>query len=286
MPIAEHHPIDVRANSRRLGFVAAAAVLALGAGLDAAPGASAQDAPAPVTINPAPPVVVLSYYESEDLPKLVRAVRKAGIPAGTPVYFGTYAGGGDPTGLLRRPTNVLKGPPGGLRAPIFPLQPSAFWIKRQVSQRDARRAGRSYAGRIPSTGRLLAGPASRRIAWGRELGRRFRDRLRVLRRLGLPDRHLAVRRDLPERLRAPRPEGARAHARRARGPLSRAAEARRPPPAGPRVHGPGRLPAHQRPAHPRARGLLEHGRPRRPAADRRGVRPVQRRPRPGGGALR
>lgn len=156
------------------------------------PPAGAEGAPAvgvtpagPIVANPAPPVVVLSYYQSKDLRRLARAVRAAGIPQNVPLYFGTYYGDGGSAGLLQRTPGILPGPRGGRRAPLFPWRPSAFWVKRQVTDRDARRLPRSFRGKVPAFGRLLRGPTSFRVNWGRELGRRFRDRMRIQRRQGL-----------------------------------------------------------------------------------------------------
>lgn len=177
-------PPFARTRATGLAGALAASLIAVAA-LGAPPARAQEEAPPPVFINPAAPVVVLSYYDSKDLPRLVRAVRVAGVPSTTPLYFGTYAGAGAPSGLLKKPTQIERGPGGGRRAPIFPVNPSAFYRGRQLPESQARRVGRSYSGRIRSFSALLRGPASRRIAWGTELGRRFRDRLRVLRRFGV-----------------------------------------------------------------------------------------------------
>jgi hypothetical protein len=75
--------------------------------------------------------------------------------------------------------------PNGRHAPIFPLAHSVFWKKRAIPARDRkalRKAGvDARSGRIPSAGRLAG---SRAYRWGRELGRRFRDRIRNKRRGG------------------------------------------------------------------------------------------------------
>jgi hypothetical protein len=172
-----------------LTWAAPAAAQAPGAA-EGAPG-PAEGAPAvavtpgaPVVANPAPPLVVLSYYQSQDLRRLARAVRRAGLPRNVPLYFGNYYGDGSHRGLLQR-TPRVRGPRGARRAPLFPWRPSAFWVKRQVTRADARRLPSSFRGRIPSFGRLMRGSTSFRLGWGRELGRRFRDRMRIQRRQGL-----------------------------------------------------------------------------------------------------
>jgi hypothetical protein len=131
--------------------------------------------------------VVLSYWQSRHYPRLVDAVRRARLPATTPVYYGNYWGSGRPSepkppGGKPRPRPPM---PNGRHAPIFPLAPSVFWHKRRLPARDRRALRRAGAaargGRIPSPRRLSGGGAYR---WGRELGRRFRDRIRNKRRGG------------------------------------------------------------------------------------------------------
>jgi hypothetical protein len=177
-------PSPVPRHVARLAVPIAVALLGLSVA-GAAPAHAQEAAAPPATIPSGPPVVVISYYESRDLSRLVRAVKLAGMPAGVPLYFGNYAGGGAPSGLLKKPVRMEHGPAGGRRAPIFPINPSAFYAGRQLPARQAKRVGRSYSGRIRSFGWLLRGSTGRRVAWGRELGRRFRDRIRILRRLGV-----------------------------------------------------------------------------------------------------
>lgn len=60
-------------------------------------------------------------------------------------------------------------------APIFPLKPTSFWNRRRVEEADQPQ----YAGTLPSLSAILARPVRERVAWGRELGRRFRDEVRI-----------------------------------------------------------------------------------------------------------
>jgi hypothetical protein len=62
----------------------------------------------------------------------------------------------------------------GRYAPMFPIKPTSFWNRRRIDHP----ADPQYAGRLPSLGRLLALSTRERVAWGRELGRRFRDEVR------------------------------------------------------------------------------------------------------------
>lgn len=130
---------------------------------------------------------MLSYWQSRHYARLVDAVKRARLPSNTPVYYGNYWGSGRPSepkkpGGKPRPRPPM---PNGRHAPIFPLATSVFWRNRRVPARDRRtlrkRGVAARAGRIPSM-RKLAG--RRAYRWGRELGRRFRDRIRNKRRGG------------------------------------------------------------------------------------------------------
>ena len=63
----------------------------------------------------------------------------------------------------------------GLYAPMFPIKPTSFWNRRRVD--DA--AEPQYAGKLPSLNTILSLSPRERVAWGRELGRRFRDEVRI-----------------------------------------------------------------------------------------------------------
>ena len=128
------------------------------------------------------PVIVLSYWQSRHYARLVDAVTRAGLPASTPVYFGNYWGSGKPSepkkpGAKPRPRPPM---PNGRPAPIFPIAPSVFWHKRALPRRDRRTLRK--AGLADRSGRIQP----RGYRWGRELGRRFRDRIRNKRRHGTP----------------------------------------------------------------------------------------------------
>jgi hypothetical protein len=62
----------------------------------------------------------------------------------------------------------------GRYAPLFPIKPTSFWNRRRVETP----ADPGRAGRLPSLNALLRGSSAARVAWGRELGRRFRDEIR------------------------------------------------------------------------------------------------------------
>ena len=112
-------------------------------------------------------LLLLSYFEPDDLPKLVRAIRATRTPPGTRIYVGSYGVGGP----IARQVHSLKR---GLYAPMFPVKPTSFWTRRRVEGADEPR----YQGRIPPFTTLMRLPARERLAWGKELGRRFRDEVR------------------------------------------------------------------------------------------------------------
>jgi hypothetical protein len=58
---------------------------------------------------------------------------------------------------------------------MFPIKPTSFWNRRRVEDADEPR----YAGKLPSLAAMLARTSRERLAWGRELGRRFRDEVRL-----------------------------------------------------------------------------------------------------------
>ena len=143
-------------------------------------------AAAPVGAEPAfaPPVVVLANYDSHHLPRLIQAVRRSGMPPGTPIYFGNYYGSGFAGRKVRVPEPVrsrqIHRVPGGRYAPLFTLAPSTFWRGREV-----RAGGRAHRGPMPSLRRILHDSASSAYHWGKELGRRFRDHIRRRRAAGV-----------------------------------------------------------------------------------------------------
>ncbi len=114
------------------------------------------------------PVLLLSYFEPDDVPKLIRAIRATRTPPDTGIYVGSYG----VNGPVSRQVQALKR---GLYAPIFPIKPTSFWNRRRVEGAD----NPGFAGKLPSLTALLGLPGARRLAWGRELGRRFRDEVRL-----------------------------------------------------------------------------------------------------------
>lgn len=138
------------------------------------------------------PVALFSYYDGEDLPTIVGEFNAAGLPRSVPIYFGNYWGsprGSEPPGTRRPPPPTVTAGPRFSYAPMMPLRPGLFWERRRVSPELAdalARAGDGHlAGPMPSLRTILRGSTPSRVAWGQELGRRFRDRFRIPNRHGL-----------------------------------------------------------------------------------------------------
>jgi hypothetical protein len=113
-------------------------------------------------------LLVLAYFEPDDVPKLVRAIKATRTPPGTRIYVGSYGVNGPVSRQVKALTR-------GRYAPLFPIKPTSFWNRRRVAGADDPR----HAGRLPSLTAILRLPARERVAWGRELGRRFRDEVRI-----------------------------------------------------------------------------------------------------------
>ena len=163
--------------------LAAAALHARIAGTAAAPPAPAAPLRRPL-VHAAPPAapgarrdVTLSFFTHDELPMLVHAVKQAGLPKGTPVWVGTYgANAGD----------AMEIHAAGLKyAPMFTLvRGERYCERREISAADQQKlhgfaAGPKYAGRVPALDELHRYTAEERLDWGRELGERMRDYLRL-----------------------------------------------------------------------------------------------------------
>jgi hypothetical protein len=113
-------------------------------------------------------LLLLAYFEPDDVPKLIRAIKATRTPPATRIYVGSY-------GVNAPVSRQVHGLTRGRYAPMFPIKPTSFWDRRRVE--DA--VGPRYAGKLPSLITILRLPVRERVAWGRELGRRFRDEVRI-----------------------------------------------------------------------------------------------------------
>jgi hypothetical protein len=121
---------------------------------------------------------VFSYFDLEALPRLIQALAAAGMPVSTRIHVGSYGVNGQASDQIRR----LEG---GRYAPIFKWTRTAAWAGRNLPPEDERRIDPSLRGPVPPDSRLFALSARQRIAWGREIGRRYRDTIRNARREGI-----------------------------------------------------------------------------------------------------
>jgi hypothetical protein len=129
-------------------------------------------------------VVILSYYRDRDLTNLINAELGSGIPDVTPVFYGIYWGTLPNPIKLPPPPPPPPGPrpvlPSARFAPLFSLARTEFFKGREIE------AGASpYDGAIPSMSRLMRMGPQTRYGWGLELGRRYRDRIRIKRAKGM-----------------------------------------------------------------------------------------------------
>jgi len=130
-----------------------------------------------------PRTVVLSYFDSAMLPRLLAEARRAGLPGKTSVYVGSYGVGATLASQIAK---------AGCRyAPMFHLAPGWYWERRRVSNQDAKKllavspTTDRLAGPLPDLPELLSLPPDKRLNWGIELGRRFRDELRAAAKAGV-----------------------------------------------------------------------------------------------------
>ena len=141
------------------------------------------------TASPRNPIVAISYYSSSTLKTIRNALVDAHLPKDTPIHYGNYWG----TAPTRHGHHHHKPPPPpvdvphGRVAPLFGWTPNKFWTARRLtSSEDAQLQGdhAKLRGQAPSLGTLLARGGSSAYTWGREIGRRFRDRARQVREHG------------------------------------------------------------------------------------------------------
>jgi hypothetical protein len=121
---------------------------------------------------------VFSYFDLDTLPRLLREIAEAGMPASTRIHVGTYGVNGEASDQIRR----LEG---GRYAPMFKWTRTQAWEARNLPPADERRIDPSLRGPVPPDRRLFALSSRQRIAWGVEIGRRYRDTIRNARRDGI-----------------------------------------------------------------------------------------------------
>jgi hypothetical protein len=122
---------------------------------------------------------LFSYFELDDLPRLLTAIETSGMPASTRVHVGSYGVNADASSLIRSVR-------GGRYAPLFKAgERTAAWERRRLTRREERLVSRRFSGRVPDESDLLRLSTAQRTAWGLELGRRYRDTIRHSRQAGI-----------------------------------------------------------------------------------------------------
>jgi hypothetical protein len=121
---------------------------------------------------------LFSYFELDTLRRLLPAIAESGMRPSTRVHVGTYGVNGEASDQIR----TLEG---GRYAPMFKATRTQAWEGRNLPPADERKIDPSLRGAVPPERRLFALSAARRVAWGVEIGRRYRDTIRNARREGI-----------------------------------------------------------------------------------------------------
>ena len=103
------------------------------------------------------------------MPTLLAAVRRARLPAGVPVYVGSYG----PSVAVAQEVAAL---PEGRYAPMFALTNEWYRQRRRLPPEQALMSKR-LGGQVPPLAQLRS--TSARVSWGVELGARYRDAIRA-----------------------------------------------------------------------------------------------------------
>jgi hypothetical protein len=125
-------------------------------------------------------IVLLAYFERDELPRLLAEAQAAGFPPDARIYLGSYGVGAALGDQIARA--------GYGYAPMFHITPGWYWERRRLPKADegALSPGSGgLAGPLPELDELLRLSPARRLTWGIELGRRFRDELRAAARAGV-----------------------------------------------------------------------------------------------------
>jgi hypothetical protein len=126
-----------------------------------------------------PRACLFSYFELEDLPRLVDAIDASAMPAAVRVHIGSYGVSGEASALVLAYDQ-------GRYAPLFKsLERTAGWERRRLTPEEERRVGRRFSGRVPDFPALLRLSTAQRLGWGVEVGRRYRDTIRHARQAGI-----------------------------------------------------------------------------------------------------
>ena len=108
---------------------------------------------------------LFSYFELDDLTRLMNAISGSGMPDGTRVHVGTY-------GVNREASITVRTYGLGRYSPMFKAEVrTEAWEQRRLTPEEERQVSRRFSGRVPDEAALLGLSAAQRTAWGVEVGR-------------------------------------------------------------------------------------------------------------------
>jgi hypothetical protein len=112
---------------------------------------------------------LFSYFELDDLTRLMNAISGSEVPAGTRVHIGTY-------GVNREASTTVHTYAPGRYSPMFKAEVrTEAWEQRRLTPEEEREVSRRFSGPVPDEAALLGLSAAQRTAWGVEVGRRYRE---------------------------------------------------------------------------------------------------------------
>ena len=122
---------------------------------------------------------LFSFFELDDLPRLMSAVESSGMPEETRVHIGSFGVNADTSALIRSHA-------GGRYSPMFKAEVrTEGWEMRRLTPDEERHVSRRFSGRVPDEPDLLRLSTAQRTNWGIEVGRRYRDSIRHARSAGV-----------------------------------------------------------------------------------------------------
>jgi hypothetical protein len=122
---------------------------------------------------------LFSYFELDDLTRLMDAIAGSAMPAGMRVHIGTY-------GVNREASIAVHTYQQGRYSPMFKAEVrTEAWERRRLTPDEERQVSRRFSGRIPDEPDLLRLSTAQRTSWSIELGRRYRDTIRHARADGI-----------------------------------------------------------------------------------------------------
>jgi hypothetical protein len=113
---------------------------------------------------------LVSYFEQDDLGRLLEALGQSAIPPDTEVHVGTYG--------IRREAGEQIHDAGHLYSPIFQSSRTDAWKARSLTPEEEQVVDPRRSGAVPPNDRLVRLSTNQRVYWGAEVGRRYRDRIR------------------------------------------------------------------------------------------------------------